>query len=86
MGSSSGFPIAYSRCSWARLCDIKTADKIKVAHYPVMGVFPKCQGAGCQRKSVRAQVIQLDQGLGIPAQFWSVLLTVSVCRATPAES
>src|SRR5258708_38072268 len=33
MGSSSGFHIAYSRCSWARLCDIKTADKIKVAHY-----------------------------------------------------
>jgi hypothetical protein len=33
MGTSSGFPIAYARCSWARLCAIKTADKIKVAHY-----------------------------------------------------
>jgi hypothetical protein len=32
MGSSSGFPVAYARCSWARLCAIKTADKIKVAH------------------------------------------------------
>jgi hypothetical protein len=31
MGTSSGFPIAYARCSWARLCAIKTADKIKVA-------------------------------------------------------
>ena len=34
MGSNSGFPIAYARCSWARLCAIKTAGKIKVAHYP----------------------------------------------------
>jgi len=35
MGSSSGFPIAYARCSWARLCAIQTADKIKVAHGPL---------------------------------------------------
>lgn len=34
MGNSSGFPIAYARCSWARLCTIKTAEKIKVAHHP----------------------------------------------------
>ena len=40
MGNSSGFPIAYSRCSWACLCDIKTADKIKVAHYPIRLVVP----------------------------------------------
>ena len=33
MGTSSGFPIAYARCSWARLCAIKTADKIQVARY-----------------------------------------------------
>ena len=35
MGNSSGFSIAYARCSWARLCATKTADKIKVTHYPV---------------------------------------------------
>src|SRR5258706_2148770 len=57
MGSSSGFPIAYSRCSWVRFCDIKTADKIKVAHYR------KCQTvapATCPRTPAPIEHLAFD--------------------------